>query len=52
MNVGERQRRLSEMATQDPGLRFRDLYGHLHSMEWLALAHDKVKRNQGNQTRL
>lgn len=50
MNVGERQRRLSEMATQDPELVFKDLYGHLYSTEWLAVAHDKVKRNQGSIT--
>ena len=50
MNVGERQRRLSTMVEQDPGIIFHDLYGHLWNRDWLRLAHDYVAQNAGSIT--
>ena len=50
MNVGERQRRLSAMVEQDPGIIFHDLYGHLWNRDWLRLAHDYVAQNAGSIT--
>ena len=50
MNVGERQRRLSAMVEQDPGIMFHDLYGHLWNRDWLRLAHDYVAQNAGSIT--
>jgi RNA-directed DNA polymerase len=50
MNVGERQRRLSTMVEQDPGIIFHDLYGHLWNRDWLRLAHDYVAQNAGSMT--
>jgi RNA-directed DNA polymerase len=50
MNVGEMQRKLSQWATQDRGLKFFDLYHLLYDRNWLRLAHDYVKQNAGSIT--
>jgi len=50
MNVGEMQRKLSEWATQDKGMKFFDLYHLLYDRDWLRLAHDYVKQNAGSIT--
>jgi RNA-directed DNA polymerase len=50
VNVGEMQRKLSQWATQDKGMRFFDLYHLLYDRNWLLLAHDYVKQNAGSVT--
>jgi RNA-directed DNA polymerase len=50
MNVGEMQRKLSQWATQDKGMKFFDLYHLLYDKDWLRLAHDYVKQNAGSIT--
>jgi hypothetical protein len=50
MNVGERQRRLSEMVEQDLGIVSHDLYGYLWNRYWLRLAHDDAAQNAGRIT--
>ena len=50
MNIGERQRKLSEWATQDKALRLYDLYGLLCNREWLLAAYAHVRQNKGSRT--
>ena len=50
MNVGEMQRLLSLKAEKEPNHKFGDLYSLLENKDWLRLAHDHVKQNQGSIT--
>jgi RNA-directed DNA polymerase len=50
VDVSEKQRRLSLMATQDKERKFHDLYSLLYNKDWLKIAHDKVARNKGKTT--
>src|ERR1051325_5926557 len=50
MNVGEMQRKLSLKAERLPEHKFDNLYSLLCDSDWLRLAHDYVKQNQGSIT--
>ena len=50
MDVGERQRKLSQWAEQDKEHRFYDLYGLLDNPNWLRTAHASVSKNAGSAT--
>lgn len=50
MNVGEKQKNLSHMATQNKSLRFYDLYSLLSNRDWLRVAWQHVCGNAGSRT--
>ena len=49
MDVGERQRKLSQWATEEPAKQFVDLYSLLCHEVWLRVAHHHVNANQGRE---
>src|SRR5262245_55756015 len=50
MDIGERQKRLSLQAEQQPDHRFDDLCSLIGREDWLMLAHDYVDGNAGSET--
>jgi RNA-directed DNA polymerase len=50
MDVGEKQKGMSQMATADRSLKFHNVYDLIHHPSWLETAYHHVRRNSGSKT--
>ena len=50
MDVGEKQKSISQMATADQSLKFHNLYDLIYHPSWLETAYQHVRRNAGSKT--
>jgi group II intron reverse transcriptase/maturase len=50
MEVGEKQKNISQMATADHSLKFHNLYDLIHHPSWLETAYQHVRQNAGSKT--